>query len=101
MRALVPIREAPLAGPVDGMQGREVAQGEIGQVDGVWPAVLAVVGGDEPFAGIEAHMLPFGAQQFADAAAGGERQPERGLFGGVEQAGGWDLPVQGADFVIA
>lgn len=45
-------------------------------------------------------MPPLGAQQFADAAAGSERQPERG-FGGVEQAGRRNLPVQGTDFVIA
>jgi len=30
MRAVVAIREAPLAAPVDGVQGGEVTQGEVG-----------------------------------------------------------------------
>jgi len=81
MLAVVAIGEAPLAGTVDRLEGQEVADCEVGQVDGVGAAVLAVVGGDEPFADIEAHMLPLGAQQFADAATGGERQPQRGLTG--------------------
>lgn len=83
-------------GAGDGLEGFEVANGEIGQVDQVRLAVLAVLRWDAPLLRVKVNISLGGGGQFAHPAAGRQHDPDGGGRR-EEHPGASDETGKGAD----
>jgi len=73
------VGEQPLAVVGHCPDALELSGGEGRKVDQMLASILRVLGGDAPGAGAQVCIRPACLADFADAAAGGEHDPDRGL----------------------